>query len=109
MKKFEGTLAGVEGSAGEWSFEGVKYDTPATADDLEICAEEAMAQPDEKTLANAQLLVFGPGTTYTSQALLAMVAVYEREVGMDGSGSEQVMSILQQAARRIACIEALTI
>jgi hypothetical protein len=106
MKKFEGTLAGVEGSAGEWSFEGVKYDTPATADDLESCAEEAMAKPDEKTLANAQLLVFGPGTTYTSQALLAMAEVYEREVCELG---DPVSAILRESARRIACIEALTI
>jgi hypothetical protein len=106
MKKFEGTLAGVVGSVRAWSFEGVEYDTPAEADDLEICAAEAMAQPDEKTLAVARQLVFGPGNTYTAQALLAMAEVYEREVCETG---DAVSTILRESARRIACIEALTI
>lgn len=107
MVKFDdGTLAGVSGKPGQWSFEGVEYDTPATADDLEICAEEAMAQPDQKTLALASQLVFGPGTTYTSQALLAMAEVYERTVCETG---DTVSAILRESARRIACIEALTI
>lgn len=106
MKFHSGTLMGVEGSVGSYSFEGVEYSTPATQDDLEACAEEAMAQPDEKTLALAKQLVFGPGTTYTSQALLAMAEVYEREVCEIG---DTVSAILREAARRIACIEALTI
>ena len=106
MIKFEGTLAGVVGSVGSWSFEGVEYDTPAADCDLLACAEEAMAQPSEKDLALAQQLVFGSGCTYTSQALLAMAEVYEREVCENG---DAVSAILRESARRIACIEALTI
>lgn len=107
MFKFDGSLAGVVGSAGDWSFEGVDYDTPATSDDLVSCAGEALAQPDEKTLATARQLVFGPGTTYTSQALLAMAEVYENEVCENGG--DPVSAILRESARRIACIEALNI
>jgi hypothetical protein len=109
MIKFDGPLAGVVGSTGAWTFEGTEYDTPASADDLVIQMGEALAAPDEKQLASAQTLVFGPGTTYTSQALLAIREVYEREVGIDGDGSAQILGILSEAARRIACIEALTI
>lgn len=107
MIKFEGTLAGVAGSVGAWSFEGVEYDTPADKDDLEICAAEAMAQPSEKSLSLAQQLVFGPGNIYTAQALLAMAEVYERAVCENGG--DAVSTILRESARRIACIEALTI
>lgn len=112
MVKFDGTLAGVEGSAGSWMFEGVEYNTPAGADDLAACAEEAMALVDKPVLDLAHKLVFGPGTQYTSQALLAIVEAYEREVGETSPnepGPFQVVTILREAARRIACIEALTI
>jgi hypothetical protein len=107
VKVFQGTLAGVVGSVRSWSFEGVEYDTPAEADDLEICAAEAMAAPEKPLIEKAHTLVFGPGTTYTSQALLAMAEAYEREVCENGGDS--VSAILRESARRIACIEALTI
>lgn len=107
--EFLGTLAGVVGSARSWSFEGVEYDTPATADDLDACSIEAMAPPDEAMINRADGLVFGPGANYTSQALLAIMVAYEREVGNASAGVPQVLAILQDAARRIACIEALTI
>lgn len=109
MIKFDGTLAGVEGSAGSWSFEGVEYNTPAKDGDLISCVGEALSAPDEREITLAHKLMFNTNTTYTSQTLLALMAAYEREVGIDGDGTPQILAILQEAARRIACIEALTI
>ena len=42
----DGVLSGVVGSQGQWSFEDVSYDTPATADDVIACANDALAEPD---------------------------------------------------------------
>jgi len=109
VTKFDGALTGVVGEACAWTFEGAEYNTPATAADLVIQMGEALATPDPEQLEAAHRLVFGPGTTYTSQALLAIREAYEREVGIDGDGSMRILEILSEAARRIACIEALTI
>lgn len=106
---FDGTLAGVARTDGEWSFEGTAYDTPAADSDVIACANEALEAPDAKTIEAARKLVFAPGATYTAQALLAIEAAYVAEVGDDGAGTQEILAILRETARRIACIEALTI
>ncbi len=104
----DGVLSGVSQLDGTWQFEGVSYDTPATESDVISCANEALSEPDESVVEQATKLVFGGNATYTSQAVLAMAAAYTAEVG-DGDGSDHVVRILREAARRIACVEALTI
>jgi len=106
---FDGVLSGVVLTDGDWSFEGVVYDTPATGEQVIECANEALEEPGDDVVAQARKLTFGSNATYTSQAVLALVAAYDAEVGPDGDGSAQVIAILREAARRIACIEALTI
>lgn len=106
---YDGTLAGLVSTADGWVFEGVEYDTPATESDVIECAHTALEEPDAPTVKAAHALVFDRGCTYTSQALLAIAAAYDAEVGPDGTGSEQILAILRETARRIACIEALTI
>lgn len=107
--KLDGVLAGVARVDGEWSFEGASYSTPATESDVIACANEALEEPDAKSIEAARKLTFGSGVTYTAQALLAIEAAYVAEVGDDGDGTPQILAILREAARRIACIEALTI
>lgn len=108
-RTYDGMLSGLSNVDGDWLYEGRTYDTPATEADVIACANEAMSEPDASVTAAARKLVFGSNVTYTSQALLGIAAAYDAEVGPDGDGSAQIMAILQEAARRIACIEALTI
>lgn len=105
---YDGMLAGLTSVDGEWQYEGASYDTPATENQVVACVGEALAEPDEATVVVARKLVFGAGATYTSQALIAIAAAYADECeGGDGVGA--VLSVLQDAARRIAVIESLTV
>lgn len=104
---YDGMLSGLTSSNGDWSYEGASYEVQATETQVIECVDEALAEPDESTVAAARKLVFGVGATYTSQALIAIAAAYAAECeGGDGVGA--VLAVLQDAARRIAVIEALT-
>jgi hypothetical protein len=105
---FDGLLSGVALTDGEWSFEGVSYDTPATELHVLNAANEAMQLPGPMQVENARALVFAPGETYLAQTLLAIADAYQGECA-DCDSTDQITRILQDAARRIACIEALTI
>lgn len=106
---YDGMLAGLANDNGAWSYEGASYSTPATEGDVRSVVDEALCEPDDKTVAAAAKLVFGsPGITYTSQALIAIAAAYGNECE-GGEGVEAVLAVLRDAARRIAVIESLTI
>ena len=106
---YEGVLQGLEKTE-FWQFEGTDYSTPATESDVLETVAEALSEPDKAEVVAARDFVFGPrtGFAYTSQALLAMLVAYERECE-GGEGVEAVASILREAARRIAIVEALTV
>lgn len=108
-RTYDGMAAGIELVDGDWTFEGKPLPSPATESGVLETLDESLQEPDETTVAAARKLVFGSGATYTAQALLAIAAAYDAEVGPDGDGSDQIMSILRETARRIACVEALTI
>lgn len=108
---YEGALRGAErgtGPDGCWAFEGRSYDTPATEDAVLETVAEALEEPDDAAVDAAHDALFRGPTQYTAQLLSALAAAYEREVG-DGEGCDPVTSILREAARRIAVIEALTV
>jgi len=99
------------GGSGSWEFEGREYETPADEASVMGAVEEALAEPGRAEVKRARDFVFGGGAganTYTAGALLAMLVAYEQECD-GGEGVEAVASILREAARRIAVIEALTV
>lgn len=109
---FDGALQGAQHTEGlGWSFEGTVYDTPADEATVQDCVGEALAQPTQDLVSHMHRIMFKRGdVAYTSQVLLAMMRAYAEEVGgASGSdGSDAVCKLLQEAARRVAVIEALT-
>ncbi len=107
---YDGMLAGLVSSVDDgWSFEGASYDTPADEHTVIETVYEALSEPDGEAVKAAAKMVFSnPRVTYTAQVLTAMAAAYASECA-DGDGVDAVVAILQEAARRIAVIEALTI
>lgn len=106
---YEGMCAGLVRNNDMWYFEGLEYETPADEAAVLETVGEALSEPNDALVAAAGKLVFhNPQITYTSQVLIAMAAAYASECeGVEGV--EPVVAILQEAARRIAVIEALTI
>lgn len=105
---YDGALKGAEHTPDlGWSFEGTVYDTPATEDDVITSVGEALQAPTLDMVQCARKLVFGGTCTYTAQALLAMATAYEQECE-GGDGVDAVVNLLQEAARRLAVVEALT-
>jgi|SRR5688572_1877265 len=105
---YDGALKGAQHTEGlGWSFEGTVYDTPADEATVQDSVGEALTEPDQSVVDGARKLVFGGNATYTSQALLAMATAYEQECD-GGDGCSPVATVLREAARRVAVIEALT-
>ncbi len=105
---YEGALQGATHTQGlGWSYEGTVYDTPADEATVLTSVGEALQEPDTSVVQGARKLVFGGSCTYTSQALLAMATAYVEECD-GGEGVDAVVKVLQEAARRVAVIEALT-
>lgn len=107
---FDGALRGATLANGsDWSFEGRAYDTTASeADVLTTVAEALEAPADALVTAVAKLTFSNPHVTYTSHVLTALAAAYAAEC-VDGDGTDPIVAILQETARRVAVIEALTI
>lgn len=105
---YDGALKGATLTSGtEWCFEGRMYDTPADEATVNDTVGEALTEPDQSVVDAARKLVFGGNATYTSHALLAMATAYEQECD-GGDGCDPVATVLREAARRVAVIEALT-
>lgn len=105
---YDGALKGAQHTEGlGWCFEGTVYDTPADEPTVVESVGEALQEPDTSLVEGARKLVFGGSCTYTSQVLLAMATAYAEECE-GGDGVDPVVKLLQEAARRLAVIEALT-
>lgn len=109
-RNYDGALQGAQHTEGlGWCFEGTVYDTPADEDTVVTSVGEALSEPTPELVSATSALVFKRGdVTYTSQVLLAMAAAYADECE-GGEGVDPVVKVLQEAARRVAVIEALTI
>lgn len=109
-RTYDGMLSGLSNVDGDWLYEGRTYDTPADEATVVETVGEALSEPDAPMVKAAAALVFGreSGVQYTSQALTAIAAAYANECE-GGDGVAAVLAVLQDAARRIAVIEALTI
>lgn len=111
---YEGGLTGLVRSGDQdqcqWEFEARAFDTPATESDVQGTFCDAMAEPTGQQVDKARAFVFGAGETaytYTATALNSMAFAYAEETD-GGDGTDPVVAILREAARRIAIIEALT-
>lgn len=105
---YDGALKGAEHTPElGWSFEGTVYDTPADEATVVESVGEALQEPTSALVEGARKLVFGSSATYTSQVLLAMATAYAEECD-GGDGCDPVVKLLQETARRLAVIEALT-
>jgi hypothetical protein len=106
---YEGMCAGLVRNDDMWYFEGTAYDTTATESHVLEVVGEALTEPERDAVAAARTFVFEcPEITYTAQALGAMATAYAEECE-GGEGVDAVVAILQEAARRVACVEALVI
>lgn len=107
---YEGVLQGAVHTEGlGWCYEGTVYDTEADEGTVLESVGEALSTPTEELVCDIKRTVFSRGdVTYTSQVVSAMALAYAEECE-GGDGVDAVVKLLQETARRLAVIEALTI
>ncbi len=111
LVSFDGALRGATLANGsDWSFEGRSYDTPAGETDVITSVAEALEAPADALVAAVGKLTFSnPHVTHTAHVLSALAAAYAAECGDGSEGTDPIVTLLQETARRVAVIEALTI